>query len=284
MRNIALSPSFEVSAKEKQALHHYREYLSTYTSTKNIQWSSHMVMLCYASHTPMLMHLLLAASLMDLTVYQRYDKTTYFAAQQHFRAGASLLIGTINSHREPDHVSVLMAFFFLYEFRTKQKYVDVNATTQLSNNVCDYIKRYNLDTLAVRSTPFSSTRLGVVAPTVLPRDKRECLARLIVWLFYEDVGCVTQGYGGSLASHLRRTSKQTDEIYQQSTTMLESTWGSEYPEREIVDDLENGPILKFLYDVMKLYTDVNNACQHADGAAAEVDKIEESIIKLEEVS
>jgi hypothetical protein len=77
--------------------------------------------------------------------------------------------------------------------------------------------------------------------------------------------------------------EQTSEIYQQSTTSLESAWGSDYPESEIIDDIENGPILQFLYEVMTLYTKVNDVFRSPLPLLADIDAAESKIRKLEEV-
>jgi hypothetical protein len=284
MQNIVLSPSFEVTSKENQALHHYKTYLAKKGVTKNVLWSSHMVMLCYGSQTPMVMHLLIAVSLIDLAVLQHDDEAKCFAAQQHFRAGAYLLIETMNSGAELDHVLVLTAFFFLYKFMENKKDIDATAMTQLSKTVRDHITKYNLDMVSAKPLPSHLASTEIAVTVILPRDKREFLAKLIVLLFYQDVKAALQGCGGSLANHLHSDPEQTSEIYQHSTTSLESSWGTEYPESEIVDDLENGPILKFLCDVMALYTDVNVACQLPQGAVTEAEKVEEKITRLEDVS
>ena len=282
--NIALSPSFEITATEDGALYHYGAGFALSTVTKNIKWSTHMVMLRHGSQTPMVMHLLMAASLMDLAAFKQYDEQTCCAAQRHFRAGAYLLVETMGSGDELDHVKILTAIFFLYKYMSRQKVVDLNAITQLSNTLCDHIKKYNLDTVCARPLPFPSTSMEVSLVFALPRDKRECLARLMVWLFYEDIMSAVKGSGGIMARHLRQYPEQTSELYQCSTTTLESFWGEDYPESEILDDIGNGSILKFLYDVMNMFADVTEASElPADQAKEASNKIETSIVMLAEV-
>jgi hypothetical protein len=280
MQNIVLLPSFAQSTKESQALHYYKERFSSFLTTKTFRWSTHMVMLRHGSQTPMIMHLLIAASLMNMGANQHDGANIFPAAREHYKAGVRLLMEAMNSSAEPDHTSMLTAFFFLYKYMTEQKNTTPDAMTQFSQAVRDYFKKYNLATVC--SKPLLSCMTSTQT-TVITRDKQECLARLIVWIFYEDVIASVGGYGGLLASHLSAEPEQTNEIYQCSTTILESFWGSDYPETEIIDDIENGPILKFFSEVMMLYTKVNEACQSST-LASDADRIEAKILKLEAVS
>lgn len=232
----------------------------------------------------MVMHLLIAASLMNLGVSQHYDIDICSAAREHSRAGANLLIDAMNSGAEPDHISILTTFLFLYKYMAAQKTTDQRAMTQLSQAVCNYVKNYDLETLCAKSLPSSALSMEISKSFLLPHDKREHLARLIVWLFYEDVAASIGGSGGFLARNLCADPEQTSEIYHHSTTNLESTWSSDYPEREIIDDVENAAILRFLYEVMTLYTEVNEVSRSSTRTIADVDAVEVKIRKLEEVS
>ncbi|OBT70780.1 hypothetical protein VF21_10265 [Pseudogymnoascus sp. 05NY08] len=282
-QNIVLSPSFAQTAAETQALHYYKTHFPTIMVTKNLRWSTHMVMLRHGSQTPMVMHLLIAASLMNLGASQHYDADICSAAREHSRAGVYLLIEAMNSSAEPDYLNVLTAFFFLYKYMAEQKNTNPDAMIQFSQAVCEYVKKYNLDALCAKSVLSCVSSTEVTARVCLPRDKQECLARLIVWIFYEDVAAGVRGLGGLLASHLCAEPEQTNEIYQCSTTNLESAWGPDYPESEIVDDIENGPILKLLCEVMMLYTEVNEVCRSSI-LVGDSDRIEAKILKLEERS
>ncbi|KFY26352.1 hypothetical protein V493_04139 [Pseudogymnoascus sp. VKM F-4281 (FW-2241)] len=280
-QNIALSPSFTQTITELQALQYYRTHFPTLAVTKNVLWSTHMVILRHGSQNPMVMHLLLAASLMNLGASQYYDANICSAAQKHSKAGVHMLIDSMNSTAEPDHIDILAACFFLYKYMVEQKIINLHAMTELSRAVCDYIKRHDLDKLCAKSLASSISSIEVTA--CLRRDKQECLARLLVWIFYEDVAAGVRGSGGFLASHLLAEPEQTREIYQHSTTILESAWGGEYPEHEILDDVENVPILQFLYEVMTIYTEVNEACR-LPLLPSDADRIEAKILKLKERS
>ena len=282
-QNIVLSPSFAHTGKEDQALHYYRTHFPTIMTTKNVLWSTHMVMLRHGSQTPMVVHLLIATSLINLGAAQHYDDALCHAAQEHSRAGFHLLRRAMDSGSEPDHTSILTAFFFLYQYMAKQKLTDARGVTELSRALCNYIKTNGLDTLCANFQPPSVSGKQVTIRSPISRCTRECLARLVVWLFYEDVAASVRGYGGSLAHHLCAEPEQTSEIYQQSTTSLESAWGSDYPESEIIDDIENGPILQFLYEVMTLYTKVNDVFRSPLPLLADIDAAESKIRKLEEV-
>lgn len=284
VQNVVLSPLFAQTGKENEALHHYRTYFPTVSVTKNLVWSTHMVMLRYGSQTPMSMHLLIAASLMNLATNKNYDDSMCQAAREHARAGSHLLIESLNSGTEPDHIIILSSFFFLYKYMEKQKEPSPRGMAELSQAACNHVKLYALDSLSANLPPSPVSTKDITVAQIIHRDKRECLARLIVWLFYEDVAASVKGHGGSLAHYLCAKPEQIDEIYQQATTSLESAWGSDYPESEIIDDIENGPILRFLYEVMTLYTEVNNIYRSSFPLAADIDAVEGKIRRLGEVS
>jgi hypothetical protein len=281
--NIVLLSSFSQTGKEGQALHHYRTYFPTVTVTKNVSWSTHMVMLRHGSQNPMIMHLLIAASLMNLAACQDYDDNICSAAREHSRAGFHLLKDAMDSGTEADHMDILTAFFFFYKYTEKQKHTDPRSVTELSQALCNHVKLNGLVALCTDFQPSSPSSKVVATQSVITRCKREYLARMIIWLFYEDASVGVKGYGGILARYLCAEPERSSEIYQQSTTSLESAWGSDYPECEIIDDIENGPILKFLYDVMTLYTEVNDASRSSHPSTADVDAVESKIRRLEEV-
>lgn len=242
-----------------------------------------MVMLRHGSQTPMIMHLLIAASLMNLAACQDYDQNICSAAREHSRAGFYLLKDAMDSGMEADHMDILTAFFFFYKYTEKQKYTDPRSITELSQALCNHVKLNDLVALCTDFQPSSPSSKIVATRSAITRCKREYLARMIIWLFYEDAGAGVKGYGGALARYLCAEPERSGEIYQQSTTSLESAWGSDYPECEIIDDIENGPILKFLYDVMTLYTEVNDVSRSSHPSTVDADAIESKIRRLEEV-
>jgi hypothetical protein len=111
----------------------------------------------------------------------------------------------------------------------------------------------------------------------------EYLARTIIFLYYEDVMAILQGFGGSFARYLRDTTARTKDIYQVSSTILESYWGPEYPETEVIDDVENMIIMELIHDLMDIYQYVTEywqtICEDRDG----VDRTDTLLAAFEKV-
>ncbi|TQV90630.1 hypothetical protein IF1G_10782 [Cordyceps javanica] len=282
-QNMVLSRDFSQTGKEGDALQYYTSLYPAMTISKSVHWSSYMIMLRHSSQEPMVMHLLIAASLMDLATSQNNNTEFCVAAQTHAKSGLLLLKEAMKPDTSPDPVSVIIASFFLYRYMGVAHELDPLHMTEWSESVFNYIKRNCLDSLCTGATltaaePLASPKRAAVAIT---HSKKAHMARLMVWTFYEDIFANIQGYGGSLARHLCEKSERAREVYQYSGAELESSWGEDYPEREILDDVENAPIITFLYDVMALYAEVNRVIDSLPSSAADKAVVEEKIEKLE---
>ncbi|KAJ4160068.1 uncharacterized protein LMH87_007998 [Akanthomyces muscarius] len=201
-----LPVNFVRTGKEVDALRYYTSVYPTMTISKDVHWSSYRIMLDHGSQVPMTMHLLIAASLMDLATSQNYDEAMCRAAQAHANAGVLLLMSASESGSGSNPSDVITAFYFLYR----------------------YI-----------------------------------------------------GYGGSLALHWCAESQRSREIYQQSGVELESMFGDDYPEREIIDDVQNAPIVTFFYDVMTLYAEVNRVAYTLPDSNTEKAALEDKFDRFE---
>lgn len=77
---------------------------------------------------------------------------------------------------------------------------------------------------------------------------------MIIWLSYADATAASYGLGGQLVSSLHRSCGQTADddlevrleyaksIHDQSNPLFQSVWGEDYPNSELLDDLENRKI------------------------------------------
>ena len=73
--------------------------------------------------------------------------------------------------------------------------LNMDVMIQLSQKVCDYVRKHELDCLCTDSFTESASR----APLGLSDRKRSLLARLLIWIFYTDVSFRLCYRGGSLA-------------------------------------------------------------------------------------
>ena len=272
VQKLALTPSFQVTKREHHALHHFQTQFSLSRTSKCPSWSTHALMLHLGWGLPMTMHLIIASSLTDLSLRSYENKALYNFAMPHFRAGFQLLIDLLSSASEPDHTTVLPAFFFVYVYMTMRQDTPAQDLSRLSQMVLNYVRHYNLDGRpAAESEVLHST----------PPNHTAFTARMLIWLFYEDVASCSLGQGGMLARYLLSDPDHLQEIYEQSTTSLEACWGHYYPDSEAVDDVENATVLRSLFDVMSLFQNINQLYEFF--TLEESERIRQDLDALEEV-
>lgn len=279
--HMSLPNSLSLSTDEHDALRHYQTTFSLYRTTKDPNWSTHKVLLSLGSHNAMIMHLLLAVSINDQCLRKRQERSLQ-VAQNHFRAGALMLIDLMGNYTEADHVPLMAAYFFLYLYMSKRKSVAPQRLKQLSLTVFEFVRSHELDLRCLSSSrPSSQSQIS-------PLDGnryRSVLARLMMWTFDEDVKCSFQGQGGHFARYLTANGDRTKEVYDASRNALGTHWGAEYPNSQMLDDDQNSTVLEFLWALMSVWQDINDLTQHPDSIVSDInERIEQSFVLLEMVS
>jgi hypothetical protein len=253
--HIPLPNSLVLTRKEHHALKHYQTTFSIYRTTKTPKWSTHTLLLDLSDENSMLMHFILAVSLNDVSHRQEHDSSQ--EAQKHFEAGAQGLIETIKKQSTEDHVFVMASFLFLYLYMPKRKSVPRQRIRQLSLTVLEYLKQHKLDSRCLDSAQADTTE---DSSGLTSRD-RHVLARLIIWIYDEDVKCGFQGSGGLLAEYLTAHRERTMAVYEVSRTVLKAHWGSIYPAEQLEDDDDNAMELEFLWALTGLWQEINELSQ-----------------------
>jgi Fungal specific transcription factor domain len=272
--------SVELSPAEHYALYYYKTTLSLSHTTKDPTWSTSMVFLRLGSKRPLVMRLLLAASLNSLVSNQEVSDPPdmLVIAKHHFQTGEKLLTEQLGNQIAPDHVNVMTAFWFLYLYRSRQSDVNVGEMTQLSQKVGHYVRKHELDRLCTDSSTDSAS--GTCSG--LSHRKRSLLARLLIWIFYVDVSLGFRNRGGSLAKYLSEDIERMDKVYKTSKSILHLHWGSEYPPHQLSDDVQNCEVLEMLYKTFLAYHAINEL---SDGMRTETlvdESIERKLIDIEE--
>lgn len=285
-QNIVLSQTFAQTGKETEALQYYTSLYPTMTITKDVRWSTYIIMLRRGSQEPMVMHMLIGAALMDLATAHSYRDTVVHASRAHANAGMCLLKGALDGDMAADPVDVITACFLLFRYMGVEQDLDPAKMAHWSEDMVAYIRRTKLENLCTIRTHSTDTSLMKSNSSIDPitQQKQSHLARLMLWTFYEDIFAGMRGYGGAFAKYMSDEPQRTREVYEQSAAELESVWGVEYPEREILDDVENAPILAFLAESMGLYAEVNKVVQQAPPTAEAIAEVELKIEKLQNVS
>jgi hypothetical protein len=282
---VALAPSFKFTQNESRGLHHFQISLVTPRTTKrNAPWSTLGAVLSLGSQVPMVMHIIIATSLMDLAMCYDYDPKICFKAQTHFKTGAQLLINAMNHGSEPNHVTVLACFYFIHIYMQRRKEMDASAIKQVSRAIVQHIKRYDLDLCCAGTLSPQQQQIRCPGAAGLSPREIELMARIMMLLYYEDVIGCSKGFGGALADHLTARKERMKDIQQISVSSLESFWGAQYPDVEVVDDVEHITILDFLHEIWITNQLVNQYFTSASTYPSEIPDIEAHIAALEQVS
>lgn len=276
--HMALPNSLTLTAFEHEALRHYQTTYSLYRTTKDPDWSTHKVLLHMGSQDAMIMHFLLAVSLNDYYL-RRGNVSRSQHAENHFQAGAQLLIGATTNSMASDNVTMMATYFFIYLYMSKRKFTSPQRLSQLSSTVLDYVKKQGLVLSCIR--PAAKARQFEVSSDVSAHN-RSLLARLIMWTLDEDVKCSFQGFGGHFARYLVVCDTKTKDIYDASRNALGDHWGSDYPHTQVLDDDQNSTVLEFLWAMMPLWQDINDLSDDSESAGLP-SRIEQKFSLLEEV-
>ena len=278
--HVSLPNSLELDLDEHRALKHYQTTYSLYRTTKDPEWSTHMVLLRIGSTDRMIMHLLLAVSINDLQ-HRSGGSLWSEQAHNHFQRGVGLLIDFMQGDSESKHISLMASFFLTYLYMTKRRFIAPQELRQLSLAVTNYVKKYDLDSLCIG--PLQSPNI----PEILVKScnyNRSLLARLIMWTFDEDIKCSFLGNGGHFARHLTDHGMRTKDVYDVSRNALSVYFGAEYPVSQNMDDQQNSTVLEFLWALLPLWQDINEISQHNDHSLpGRCARIEQAFVLLEEV-
>lgn len=274
--HIPLPNSLVLGSEEHSALGHYQSTFSIYRTTKKPKWSTHTLLLDLGNENPMIMHLILAVSINDISL--RRENEPPQEAKTHFEVGAREFITTYEKDSATDHISLMVAFLLLYLYIPKRKSVPRERIQQLSKTVLEYVKKHMLDSRCLERTTDT-----VFVGDAFTEAERKLLARLIIWIYDEDVKCSFQGFGGYLAEHLTAHRERTMAVYEVSRTALEAHWGSKYPEEESADDDENAVELEFLWALTSLWQDINQLPPRPEPGSSLVLQVEQRFKLLAKV-
>ncbi|KAK0735380.1 hypothetical protein B0T21DRAFT_289740 [Apiosordaria backusii] len=246
---LAISPS----QTEREALAWYRSDATFgFGSAKNPNWSTHAVLWETARESKAVLHLLLAATQIEMASRTGTQGSLLDRADEHYRLGHEQLGEEIRS-REIDPLNALSCFWFLYLHQKRRQFAGNRMLlSELSQMMEEYLRVYNLHHML--------TSTDVQHPA-WPEAKKALLARLMIWLFWVDAQAAAQGQGGRIAKLLTSAASRQAllNLYQVSRSTLESFWAERYPDDELVDDMKNSSALDMIHDTWVLVQEVNDA-------------------------
>jgi hypothetical protein len=151
---------------------------------------------------------------------------------------------------------------------------------QLSRTVTDYVRKHRLDSRCLEQ-PYGSWGGS------FSEADRTLLARLIIWIYDEDVKCGFQGYGGYFSAYLTAHRERTMAVSDVSRTALKAHFDTTfegYPEDQVMDDDDNAVELEFLWALTALWQDINELSTRMEIDDESVRRIEQRFKMLKKVS
>jgi hypothetical protein len=283
IHNIFLDDSLILSGHEHQALYHYQDRFISDRLLKTPQWSMFGCILQSVYHIPMAMHLLIAASSMDLNRRSPSPTISPGVTSAHFRKGSEMLIQLINADAEQHHFSTLSSWFFLYLCMGRREILDKKGVDQLSQAILKYIQRYNLDSLS----PNIKSEQSLLTSTWHDSSQSTepgLIGRLLLFLASEDIEMGFEGCGGHVADHLFGSDDLHLRIFSQQRYILEQYWGESYPKYETMHDIQVTTVIELGNKVGMIFQKLNTLSKKASEEVLPRDlDIEDRILQTEMV-
>lgn len=225
-----LMSSLVLDRDEQSALGIYQSSFAIARTLKNPEWSFPTLLLRLVAGNTMAMHLALAVSFQWMETFSLpKDRASY-----HFQRGLCLLQEALVQVRYQDKIAVMASFFFAFVYMLRSDKTPIKELGGLSFTALNYIKEFKLDFLGSSSTPLAPSQV------LANGSSQECtfLARLLLWLYKEDVNSASLGGEGHIARHFRSSPEKMMDIWRFSRPTLQLNWGSQYPLCQRLDDVE----------------------------------------------
>lgn len=141
----------------------------------------------------MIMSFIIGVVINDLS--NRSERECSQEAQDFYQRGEKALDIMLMNDSAEDHVPLLIGFLLLYLYIPKRKSSPHERINQFSRTVLNNARKHRLDSRCLDRT------FGTSADRFSDKE-RLLLARLVIWIYDEDVKCSFQSYGGSFAEYL----------------------------------------------------------------------------------
>ncbi|OIW24477.1 hypothetical protein CONLIGDRAFT_718415 [Coniochaeta ligniaria NRRL 30616] len=243
-RHIPSSCSVLFGPLEQDALYFYENVFAT-LSPKSFLWSSLAILLRYGYDHAMIMHLLLASCLGQMS-QGRADEATRRATRSHFEAGTRLLIASLRAEK-PDHCQSIMAFWLVQ--LTYASIWDRKASLamdKLSISITQYVKKHHLLDLILDKDHLrgGSVRDSGGLCQSPSSAVRSVLARFLLFAAYEDLDAEFCDSGGYLSSLVLTGDEIAERVFVCSQSSQSQFFGATYPLEELMDDVERSTPLE----------------------------------------
>lgn len=279
-----LSGRFTPTDAELRALHYFQVQARFGFGSKSPEWSIHRILLTTTAHIPVIYHLLVAASLAECVSYaQTCHISLLEIADNHYEYGRTLLRQMLLAQSEPDPLVVMASFWFLYLHQRRWHSRRRIHYAKLSKWMCKYLntrRRLHLE-LSLRHTNMGETQ-DIDEYSLLSPERRAILARLIIWLFWADTQASLVG-GGRMAQMIAESVSFEGvlNLHETSRAALQLHWKDAYPEKELLDDLQNAAALELIHHTWALVQQINQEVPNAPMTPEKNFKIDSALDALQ---
>jgi hypothetical protein len=245
--HIALPNSLTLTVDEHHALKHFRTAYALSLTAKDPQWSLPSLLLHLCSYNNMAVHFILGTSIYDLEAHNRSPPHKSTTAEHHFEQGSKFLIQSSTLGTYPgDSVAILTSFLFKYIYMSRQPNMNPIEIGCLSQTILNFIKTFLLKWESlIPSLTGSPNQFQIPRWTTSSESEQALLARLIAWLYIQDVQSSLYGCGGDLARYFHGNKIRS--IWETARLALLLNWGENYPGVE--DDIEASQSIDMFVDV-----------------------------------
>lgn len=280
--HIPLPNSLTLTVNEHHALKHFRTAFALSLTAKDPQWSIPSLLLHLCSYNNMAVHFILGASIYDLEAHSSTPMHKSTMAECHFEQGSSFLIQYSALGTYPrDSVATLTSFLFKYIYMSRQPNMDPMEIGRLSHTVLDFIRIFLLQwEPLIPSSPSSPNQFLIPRWTTGSKSEQALLARVIAWLYMQDIQSSLYGCGGDLARYFRGSKIRS--IWETARLALLLNWGENYP--GLGEDIEASQSIDMFVDVAQTRFEIITFSQTPSEVwSLEYDRLGEQLDSLERV-
>lgn len=273
--------SLELSSSDHEAIRHYRTTFARRQHTKNADYSVYAVIFTLAERDPLVMRGLLALGGREI----QYRKTGSHVVDKspgswtplgHYSAALRMMADTIGTgegqlYLDLDVVLAALHLMLLYEL----KYGDAECAGWMNHltGAALIIQHRCSDWPAqVKKPPKASPSMNNALVTATQTPPLSLFsARMLIYIAALDASGSTYGLGGQVNKVMHRILHAHDpsaspidsylKLHRFSHSLFRTVWGENYPQRELIDDIENRDVFGLLgscYQLRYLVAEIAN--------------------------
>lgn len=254
--------SLELTSADHEAIRYYRTTFAKHQHTKSSDFSMYSLMFNLAERDPMVMRSLLALGSREIQYRKSGPQAvetnpTSWTAVRHYSEALRLMAATVGSEEnvEVDTDTLLAGIFLLMLY--EQKFGDAGgvgwvnhvqgAALVIQHRFHDWPRRINTGRTNRLYARKSSSTPADEAPQ--PPKLSLFAARILGYITVHDAAASTFGLGGQVNSVMHQigvnhdpnaTPLDTyDRIHRYSHALYRTAWAENYPQKELLDDIEN---------------------------------------------